>query len=111
MIVAFGARPDRGQRHHVGEVQGRDRRLADIGIDVARQAPKPGLDGVHALGDAGEIAALDDFLDEAQLLVSGSRVFVPDCDGGRHIGLADRIGAELLERRVGIHRFVVRVGI
>ena len=111
MIVAFGARPDRGQRHHVGEVQGRDRRLADIGIDVARQAPKPGLDGVHGLGDAGEVAALDHLLDQAQLLVGRAGVLVPDRYGRRYICLANQVGTELLERRVGIHRFVVRVGI
>ena len=111
VVVPFGACPDRRQRHHVGKVQGRDRRLANIGIDVAGQASEPGLDGVHALGDAGEVAALDDLLDQPQLLVSDTRVFVPDRDGGRHIGLADRVGAEFLERRVGIHRLVVGVGI
>ena len=111
MLVAFGSGPHRRERHHVGEVEGRDRRLADIGVDVAGQAAEPGLDGVHALGDAGEVAALDDLLDQPQLLVGDAGVFVPDRDGRGHIGLADQVGAELLERRVGIHRLVVGVGI
>ena len=40
MLVPFRPRPDRRERHHVGEVQGRDRRLADIGVDVAGQASR-----------------------------------------------------------------------
>jgi hypothetical protein len=82
----------------VGEVQRRDRRLADVGVDVTWQASEPGLDGIHAFGDAGEIPALDDLLDQPQLLVSGARVVIPDGDGRRHIGLADCVGAEFLKR-------------
>ena len=64
MLIAVGSRPDGRERHHVGEVQRRDRRLAHIGIDVPRQAPKPGFNGIYGLGDAGEVAALDDLLDQ-----------------------------------------------
>ena len=39
VLVALRPRPDRRQRDHVGEVQGGDRRLADIGVGVARQGP------------------------------------------------------------------------
>jgi hypothetical protein len=37
MLVPFRPGPDRRERHHVGEIEGRDRRLADIGVDVAGQ--------------------------------------------------------------------------
>ena len=110
MLVALGPGPDRRERDHVGEVEGRDRRLAHIGVDVTRQAAEPSLDRVDAFGDAGEIAALNDLLDEAKLLVGDAGILVPDRDGGGHVGFADQVGAELLERRVGIHRLVVGVG-
>ena len=45
MLVAFRPRPDRRERDHVGEVERRDRRLADIGVDMAgqrcRARPRP----------------------------------------------------------------------
>ena len=50
-------------------VQRRDRRLADIGVDMPWQAAEPGLDRIHRLNHAGEIAALDDLFDEAELFV------------------------------------------
>ena len=78
---------------------------------MARQASEPGLDRVDALGDAGEVAALDHLLDEAQLFVGGTDVVIPDRDGRGHVGLPDQVRAELLERRVGIERLVVGVTI
>ena len=69
MFVPLRPGPDRRERDHVGEVERGDRRLADIGVDVARQAAEPGLHRVDRLGDAGEVAALDDLLDQPQLLV------------------------------------------
>ena len=69
MLVPRRPRPHRRQRNHVGEVEGGDRRLPDIGVDVARQAAEPGFDRVHRLDHAGEVAALDDLLDQAQLFV------------------------------------------
>ena len=93
------------------KIQRGDRRLAHVGVNVTRQAPEPRLDGIRALGNAGEVTALDDLLDEPKLLVGDARVFVPDRDRGGHVGLPDEIRAELLERCVGIHRLVVRVGI
>src|SRR5262245_22940421 len=36
VVVTFGACPDRRQRHHVGEIECRDRRLTDIGVDVGK---------------------------------------------------------------------------
>src|SRR3546814_8764792 len=73
-------------RHHMREVQGRDRRLADIGINVPRQAAEPGLDGVDALDHAGEVAALDHLFDEPQALIGDARVIVPDGHGCGDIG-------------------------
>ena len=69
MLVPFRPGPDRRERHHVGEVQGRDRRLADIGVDMAGQRSEPGLDRVDAFAHAGEVAALNGLLDQAQALV------------------------------------------
>ena len=37
MLIPFRPGPDGRERHHVGEVERRDRRLADIGVDVAGQ--------------------------------------------------------------------------
>ena len=37
MLIPFRPRPDGRERHHVGEIQRRDRRLTNIGVDVARQ--------------------------------------------------------------------------
>ena len=69
MLVPLRARPDRRQRDHVREIERRDRRLAHIGVDVAGQRSEPGLDRIDAFGHAGEIAALDDLLDQPELLV------------------------------------------
>ena len=49
MIIARRPGPDRRERHHMGKVQGRDRRLPDIGVDVTRQGAEPGLDRIHRL--------------------------------------------------------------
>ena len=63
------------------------------------------------LAHAGEVAALDGLLDQAQALVGDARVLVPDRDGGGDIGLADKVGAELLQRGVGIERLVGGIGV
>ena len=47
----------------------RDRRLPDIGVDMSGQAAEPGVDRVDRLRHRGEVAALDDLLDQSQLLV------------------------------------------
>jgi hypothetical protein len=39
MLVPFRPRPHRRQGDHVGEIEGGDRRLPDIGVDVAGQLP------------------------------------------------------------------------
>ena len=104
--IPFRPGPDRRERDHVGKVEGRDRRLADIGIDMARQRAEPGLEGVHALDDHGEVAPLDDLLDEAELLGCQCRVLVPDRDSGRNEGHALQVGAQLLQRRIGIGSLV-----
>ena len=56
------------------EIERRDRRLADIGVDVTGQASEPGLDRVDALGDAREIASLDNLLHEPKLFVGGTHI-------------------------------------
>jgi hypothetical protein len=43
MLVARRAGPDCRKRDHVRDVEGRDRRLTDIGVGVAGQRPEPGF--------------------------------------------------------------------
>src|SRR5271165_4188260 len=69
VVVARRTGPDRGERDHVSEVQRRDRGLTDVGVSVPGQRAEPGLDGVDSLDHAGEVATLDDLLDQSQLLV------------------------------------------
>ena len=78
---------------------------------MARQAAEPGLDRVDGLAHAGEVAALDGLLDQTQPLVGDARILVPDRDGRGDIGLADEIGAELLQGHVGVERLVGGIGI
>ena len=111
MFVALRAGPDGGERDHVGQVQGRDRRLAHIGVGMAGQRAEPGFQRVHPFHHAGEVAALDDFLDQTELFVGDAGVLIPDGDGGGNIGLADGVGAEFLERQVGIGGLVGGVGV
>src|SRR3546814_3839161 len=72
------------------QVQGADRRLPDIGVDMAGQAAHPRLDRVDALGDAGEVPALNDLLDQPELLGGDAGIGIPHRHGGGDIGLADR---------------------
>ena len=111
MLIPFRPGPHRRERHHVREVERRDRRLADVGVDVAGQAAEPCLDRVHGLAHAGEVAALDGLLDQPQPILGDAGILVPDGDGRRDIGLADEIGAEFLERGVGVERLVGGVAV
>jgi hypothetical protein len=90
----------------MGEIQGRDRRLADVGVDVARQTAEPGLDRIHRLAHAGEVASLDGLFDQAQTIVGNARVLVPDRHGRGDISLPDEIGAELLQGHICVERLV-----
>ena len=69
MLVPFRPRPHRRKRDHVGEIQSADGRLPDIRVGVSGQAAEPCVNRVDALGHGGEVAALNDLLDQAQLLV------------------------------------------
>ena len=111
MLVARRARPDRRQRDHVREIERRDRRLADIGVDMAGQRPEPGLHRIDALRHAGEVASLNDLLDQPQFLVGDTRIVVPDRYRRGDEGLPDRVGSEFLQGGVGIHGLVVGIGI
>ena len=111
VLVPFRSRPHRRQRDHVGEIQGVDRRLPDIGVDMAGQRAEPGVDRVDRLGHGGEVAALDDLLDHPQLFSCDARVLVPDGDSRRHIGLARIVGTQLLQCHVGVGGLVGRIGI
>ena len=96
MGVLRVASPDRRNWDHVGEVQRRDRRLPDVGVDMARQRSEPSFNRVDALGNTSEVAALDELLDQSQLLGRYIGVFVPHRDGRGDIGLSDIVVAELL---------------
>src|SRR3546814_15983724 len=101
-LVPFRPRPHRRQGNEVGESEGGDRGLADIGIDMAGEAPEPGLERVDAFDRAGEVAALDDFLDEPELLGRERRIAIPDGDGRGDIGDTRRVGAMSLARHGGV---------
>jgi hypothetical protein len=75
----------------MGEVECRDRRLPDIGVDVTGHGAKPRLDRIHRLSNAGEIAALYDLLDKPELFTCRASVFIPDCHRGGDIRLTARI--------------------
>jgi len=111
MLVPFRPCPYGVQRDHVGKVERRDRRLADIGIGVSRQAAKPCVNRVDGLGHGGEVTALNDLLDQAQLLLRHARVGIPNGDGGRNIGHACHVRPKLLQRHVGVERLVGGVGV
>ncbi len=111
VLVPFRPRPHRRERNDMGEIEGGDRRLPDIGVDMAGQGAEPGLDRVHGLIEAGEVAALNHLLDQPQLFVGGARVGVPHGDGRGDVGLADHVAAEFLQRRVSIGGLVRRVRI
>ena len=95
----------------MGEIEGRDRRLADIGVDMAGQAAEPRLDRVDRLAHAGEVAALHRLLDQAQAIVGEVGVLVPDRHRRGDIGLAHQIRTQLLQRRVGVERLVGGVAV
>src|SRR3546814_12194330 len=59
-------------------------------------------------GDHGEIAALNNLLDQPQLLSCDIGIAVPDRDGRGDIGLADQVGAQLLEGEIRVGRLVGR---
>lgn len=44
----------------MGEVEGVDQRLTDVGVDMPRQAAQPRLDRVDGFADGGEAQAVDD---------------------------------------------------
>ena len=111
MLVPFRPGPHRREGHHVGQVEGRDRRLADIGIDMARQASEPGFDRVDRLAHAGEVAALDGLLHEPKTILSNDGILVPDGHGRGDVGLGHDVGAQLLQGEVGIVRLVGGVGV
>ena len=90
----------------MGEIERGNRRLPDIGVDMARQAAEPGVHGVDGLGHRREVAALDHLLDEAELLVGGARIGVPHRHRRGDIGDAGIVGAEFLKREIGVGRLV-----
>ena len=111
MLIPCRPGPDRRERDHVRQIQRRDRRLADVGVGMAGDGAEPGLERIHPFRHAGEVAALDHLLHEAELLGGETGVLVPDGDGRGDIGLADIVGAQLLQRHVRVGRLVGGVGI
>ena len=111
MLIPFRPCPDSRERHHVGEIQRRHRRLADIGVDVAGETAEPRLNGVDRLAHAGEVAALHSLFDQALPFLGNPRISVPNRNGGGDVGLADKIGTELLQCGIGIQRLVGGVAV
>ena len=111
MLVPFRPRPHRTQGDHVGEIQSADGRLADIGVGVAGQTAEPCVHRVHRFDHGREIAALDDLLDKAQLLVGKARIGVRHHNRRGDIGHAGDIGPKLLQGHVGVGCLVGRIGV
>ena len=85
--------------------------MAHIGVDMTGQTSEPGFHSVDGFADAGEVAALHGLFDQAQAIFRDAGIVVPYRDRRGDIGLADQIGAQLLQRGIGIEGFVRRVGI
>jgi len=64
MLVPFRPRPHGRERHHVSKVEGGGPAVDGHWRNMPRKAPKPRINGVHGLADAGKIATLDGFLDQ-----------------------------------------------
>ena len=70
MLVSFRARPDRRERDHVGEIERARPAAGGHWRRHGRAAtPSQASTALTRLRHAGEVAALDDLLDQAQLLV------------------------------------------
>ena len=76
MLVPFRPRPHRRKRDHVGEIQCAYGRLPDVRVGVAGQAAEPCVHRVDRLGHDGEVAALNDLLDQPQFLVGKAGIVV-----------------------------------
>src|SRR6516162_10822044 len=93
------------------QIKRRDGRLTYIGVDMPRQAAKPGFDRVDGLRHAGEVTALDCLLDEPELLVGNASILIPNRDCGGDVDLPDDVRTKLLECGIGIERLVGGVAI
>ena len=84
----------------MGEVQCRQRRLADVRIDLAWDAAEPCFDGVDAFDGCCEVPALDDFFHQPKLLVVIDET--EECDRAVYFASrrAARIGGNVVMLRV-----------
>src|SRR3546814_5017025 len=78
----------------LGEIECRNGRLPDVGVDMAGKRSEPCLERIHAFDRAGEVAALDDLFDQPELLRRQRRVAVPDRDSRSDISNAGMICAK-----------------
>ena len=85
------ARPDRGHRHEVAEIDGVQNRTTDVGVDMPGQSAEPGVAAVERLISADEASRLDRLLDGLHLPPCQLEVFVPDDDGGGEVAEADSV--------------------
>ncbi len=69
---------------------------------MSGERTQPRLNGVHAFGDHGEVAALYDLFDQPEFLRRKRGIGIPYRHRRGDIGLADMIGTQLLQRRIGI---------
>jgi hypothetical protein len=95
----------------VSEVQGVHDRLAHIGIGVAGKTAEPGPHGVQGLAYGNEAAAVDNTFDGEQLVVGLLGISVANHDRGGQIAEGHVIGAQLLERVIGVPCLVVGIRI
>ena len=85
--------------------------LAHVGVGVAGQRPEPGLHRVQGLAYGDEPAPVDDALDGQQLLAGLPGIAIGNDDGGGQVAEGHVVGAQLLQRLVGIGGLVVGIGV
>ena len=78
---------------------------------MAGQRAEPGLDRVQRLGNAGEVAALDQLLRCLEVGLGPARVFVPDRERRGDERRTNLIGAEFLQGGVGVGGLVGGVAV
>ena len=106
MRVALRACPDRAQRQEMRKAWTQKHRTACVGIGLTGQRPEPCLHRVDALHLGHETEAVRNLLDLADRFIR--RLFIPigDNNGERCKSGAHRIGAQFLQRVVGVFGLV-----
>ena len=83
----------------------------EIGVGMSGDRAQPGIYGIDGFRHGREVTAMNDLLDQTQLLVSHTGIGVPDGSGCCDIGHAGDVSAEFMQGHVSIERLVGRIGV